>query len=92
VDQGVLGGHGQHVALDHGQVGVHDDVGLGLQRARTRSLTLRAEDLRPSDTVDRQLLFDPVDERRRRPETVTDQVRIRFASARLYPASLGRVA
>jgi nucleotidyltransferase/DNA polymerase involved in DNA repair len=63
-------------------------AGLGLQRARIRSLTLRAEDLRPCDTVGGQLLFDPVDERRRRLEAVADQVRTRFASARLYPASL----
>jgi nucleotidyltransferase/DNA polymerase involved in DNA repair len=63
-------------------------AGLGLQRARIRSLTLRADDLRPSDTVARQLLFDPIDDRRRRLEAVTDQVRTRFASARLYPASV----
>lgn len=31
VDQGVLGCDGQGVGLDHGEVGVDDDVGLGAQ-------------------------------------------------------------
>ncbi|MGW0365633.1 DNA polymerase Y family protein [Streptomyces sp. NPDC002990] len=53
-------------------------AGLGLQRARVRALSLRAEDLVPAERAARQLSFDPQDEKARRLEAVTDQVRARF--------------
>nr|WP_242439013.1 hypothetical protein [Streptomyces sp. CB00455] len=52
--------------------------GLGLQRARVRALSLRAEDLTPAEQASRQLSFDPQDEKARRLEAVTDRVRARF--------------
>ncbi|MFC9297314.1 hypothetical protein ACFTWH_18945 [Streptomyces sp. NPDC057011] len=52
--------------------------GLGLQRARVRALSLRAEDLIPAERAARQLSFDPQDEKARRLEAVTDRVRARF--------------
>uniref|UniRef100_A0AAU2K4C1 UmuC domain-containing protein n=1 Tax=Streptomyces sp. NBC_00049 TaxID=2903617 RepID=A0AAU2K4C1_9ACTN len=53
-------------------------AGLGLQRARVRALSLRAEDLSPAERAARQLTFDPEDEKSRRLEAVTDRVRARF--------------
>ncbi|MFD3548316.1 hypothetical protein ACFWUW_22405 [Streptomyces sp. NPDC058655] len=52
--------------------------GLGLQRARVRALSLRAEDLTPSERAAQQLSLDPEDEKARRLEAVTDRVRARF--------------
>ncbi|MFJ7780249.1 DinB/UmuC family translesion DNA polymerase [Streptomyces yangpuensis] len=52
--------------------------GLGLQRARVRVLSLRAEELVPAERAARQLSFDPEDEKARRLEAVTDRVRTRF--------------
>ncbi len=53
-------------------------AGLGLQRARVRALSLRLEDLIPAERAAHQLSFDPQDEKARRLEAVTDQVRERF--------------
>ncbi|MEU9374956.1 hypothetical protein AB0D94_14445 [Streptomyces sp. NPDC048255] len=53
-------------------------AGLGLQRARVRALSLRAEDLTAAERAARQLSFDPEDEKARRLEAVTDRVRARF--------------
>ncbi|WP_411106323.1 hypothetical protein [Streptomyces sp. cmx-4-9] len=53
-------------------------AGLGLQRARVRALSLRAEDLSAAERATRQLSLDPQDERARRLEAVTDRVRARF--------------
>ncbi|MFE3560065.1 hypothetical protein ACFXKW_35185 [Streptomyces sp. NPDC059193] len=52
--------------------------GLGLQRARVRGLSLRAEGLTPAARAARQLSLDPEDEKARRLEAVTDRVRARF--------------
>lgn len=52
--------------------------GLGLQRARVRALSLRAEDLTSAERAARQLSLDPEDEKARRLEAVTDRVRARF--------------
>ncbi|MDI3407292.1 DNA polymerase Y family protein [Streptomyces cavernicola] len=52
--------------------------GLGLQRARVRALSLRAEGLGPASQAARQLMFDPADEKARRLEAVVDRVRERF--------------
>lgn len=53
-------------------------AGLGLQRARVRALSLRAEELIPAERAAQQLSFDPRDEKARRLEAVTDRVRARF--------------
>lgn len=61
---------------------------LGLQRARVRSLALRAEDLTPVERAARQLTFDPADERARRIEAVADRARARFGPGAVVPGSL----
>ncbi|MFF0064496.1 hypothetical protein ACFYRC_23675 [Streptomyces sp. NPDC005279] len=61
---------------------------LGLQRARVRSLSLRAEDLTPVERAARQLTFDPADERARRIEAVADRARARFGPQAVVPGSL----
>jgi nucleotidyltransferase/DNA polymerase involved in DNA repair len=61
---------------------------LGLQRARVRSLALRAEDLTPVERAARQLTFDPADERARRIEAVADRARARFGPRAIVPGSL----
>lgn len=61
---------------------------LGLQRARVRSLSLRAESLGPAEQASHQLTFDPADEKLRRIEEVADRVRARFGPHALMPGSL----
>ncbi|MET9496006.1 hypothetical protein [Streptomyces sp. NPDC006552] len=61
---------------------------LGLQRARVRGVSLRAEGLGPAGTAPRQLTFDPVDERARVLEAVSDRARARFGPGAIVPASL----
>ncbi|WP_267246064.1 DNA polymerase Y family protein [Streptomyces sp. PR69] len=61
---------------------------LGLQRARVRGLTLRAEDLTPAERAARQLSFDPDDERARRIEAVADRARARFGPKAVIRGSL----
>lgn len=61
---------------------------LGLQRARVRALSVRAEGLIPADRAARQLTFDPADERARRIEAVADLVRAKFGAGVLLPGSL----
>ncbi|MEV6123425.1 hypothetical protein AB0M23_23395 [Streptomyces sp. NPDC052077] len=61
---------------------------LGLQRARVRSLGLRAEGLGPARRAAHQLTFDPVDERARRIEEVADRARARFGPRAVMPGSL----
>ncbi|MFI7387940.1 DNA polymerase thumb domain-containing protein [Streptomyces sp. NPDC049813] len=61
---------------------------LGLQRARVRGVSLRAEGLGPAGAASRQLTFDPVDERARVLEAVADRARARFGPGALVPASL----
>ncbi|WP_075692520.1 DNA polymerase Y family protein [Streptomyces acidiscabies] len=51
---------------------------LALQRARLRTLLLRADGLVPAEHAPRQLLLDPADEQARRVETAADAVRHRF--------------
>ncbi|KOV17353.1 MULTISPECIES: DNA polymerase Y family protein [Streptomyces] len=63
--------------------------GLGLQRARVRALSLRAEELVPAERAVRQLSFDPEDEKARRLEAVTDRVRTRFGQ---HVIALGTLA
>lgn len=61
---------------------------LGLQRARVRAFTLRAEGLAPVADASYQLTFDPVDDQARTAEAAADRLRARFGSAALMPASL----
>ncbi|MFF8981918.1 hypothetical protein ACF08E_00850 [Streptomyces globisporus] len=57
---------------------------LGLQRARVRSISLRAERLRPAEETVHQLTLDDRDERLRRLETALDK-----AAARYRPGIVG---
>jgi nucleotidyltransferase/DNA polymerase involved in DNA repair len=61
---------------------------LGLQRARVRGLVLRAESLAPAEHSSYQLTFDPVDEKVRRIEEVTDRVRARFGPHAVMPGAM----
>jgi nucleotidyltransferase/DNA polymerase involved in DNA repair len=61
---------------------------LGLQRARVRALALRAEGLIPAGEASRQLTFDPVDEKARRVEEVTDRARAKFGPRAVMPGAL----
>jgi nucleotidyltransferase/DNA polymerase involved in DNA repair len=61
---------------------------LGLQRARVRSLALRAESLGPAEQASHQLTFDPADEKLRRIEEVADRLRAKFGPHAVMPGSL----
>lgn len=61
---------------------------LGLQRARVRSMSLRAESLGPAEQASHQLTFDPADDKLRRIEEVADRVRARFGPHAVMPGSL----
>ncbi|MGW3010520.1 DNA polymerase Y family protein [Streptomyces sp. NPDC001219] len=66
---------------------------LGLQRARVRSVALRAEDLCRAERAVRQLTFDPSDDKAHRIEAAVDRARARFGPASVRPAAtLGRTA
>ncbi|MFE7459510.1 DNA polymerase Y family protein [Streptomyces sp. NPDC012600] len=60
---------------------------LGLQRARVRSLALRAGELRAAASTPRQLAFGPDDDRARRIEAAADRARARFGPGAVRPAS-----
>ncbi len=60
---------------------------LGLQRARVRSLALRAGDLGDAASTSRQLTFGPDDDRARRIEAAADRARARFGAGAVRPAS-----
>lgn len=51
---------------------------LGLQRARVRALSLRAEGLAPAEGAPRQLTLDQADDKARRIEEAVDRARVRF--------------
>ncbi|WP_329458558.1 DNA polymerase Y family protein [Streptomyces sp. NBC_01497] len=61
---------------------------LGLQRARVRAFSLRAEALVEADLVTHQLTFDPADDRSRRLEETADRVRARFGPSAIGPGAL----
>ncbi|MFJ6698278.1 DNA polymerase thumb domain-containing protein [Streptomyces sp. NPDC091272] len=63
---------------------------LGLQRARVRTLTLRAEALAPAHTATHQLTFDPADAKARAVEAAADRARLRFGPGAVVPASVCR--
>ncbi|MEU9123050.1 hypothetical protein AB0C96_24825 [Streptomyces sp. NPDC048506] len=60
---------------------------LGLQRARVRSVALRAEDLCRAELAARQLTFDPSDDKAHRIEAAVDRARARFGAAVVRPAA-----
>ncbi|MEV7887481.1 DNA polymerase Y family protein [Streptomyces sp. NPDC002817] len=61
---------------------------LGLQRARVRGITLRADGLRAADRATRQLTLDARDDKQLLLEAVADRARARFGDGVLYPAAL----
>ncbi|WP_189959974.1 DNA polymerase Y family protein [Streptomyces alanosinicus] len=61
---------------------------LGLQRARVRSILLRADALRPADRATRQLTLDAADDKPLAIEAVADRARTRYGRQMLYPAAL----
>ena len=63
---------------------LHD--ALGLQRARVRAVSLRAEELVDTASAPRQLSLDPAEERRRRAEAAADRARRRFGHRAARPA------
>ncbi|MGG7574737.1 DNA polymerase Y family protein [Streptomyces sirii] len=60
---------------------------LGLQRARVRSVALRAEDLCRAELASRQLTFDPSDDKAHRIEAAVDRARARFGTGAVRPAA-----
>ena len=61
---------------------------LGLQRARVRAFTVRAEGLLPARSAYRQLSLDPGDVRARAAEAAADRARRRFGPEAVRPAAL----
>lgn len=61
---------------------------LGLQRARVRSIALRADALRPDERATHQLTFDNGDDKPLAIEAVADRARARYGHSVLYPAAL----
>ncbi|MFD5596946.1 hypothetical protein [Streptomyces griseorubiginosus] len=73
-------------ALTRAAYGMYE--ALGLQRARVRSLALRAEGLDPAEQASHQLTFDPTDEKLRRIEEAADRVRAKFGPLAVLPGAL----
>lgn len=65
---------------------------LGLQRARVRSLALRADRLAPREASHRQLSMDPAEDRARALEAAADRARRRFGPTAVLPATLAAPA
>ncbi|NBM17227.1 DNA polymerase thumb domain-containing protein [Streptomyces sp. GC420] len=61
---------------------------LGLQRARVRGVSVRAEGLGPAERAAHQLSLDPADEKARRLEAAADRARARFGPGAVVPGSL----
>ncbi|MET8686306.1 hypothetical protein ABZV77_19030 [Streptomyces sp. NPDC004732] len=61
---------------------------LGLQRARVRAVSLRAEGIGPAERAAHQLSFDPADEKARRIEEVADRAREKFGPGAIVPGTL----
>lgn len=73
-------------ALTRAAYGMYE--ALGLQRARVRSLALRAEGLDSAEQASHQLTFDPTDEKLRRIEEAADRVRAKFGPLAVLPGTL----
>ncbi len=65
---------------------------FGLQRARVRAISLRAQGLRPSSEATQQLTLDPGDDRALAIEAVTDRARARYGPGTIRPAALATKA
>lgn len=65
---------------------------FGLQRARVRGYTLRADRLRPASGAHHQLTLDPADRRARAAEQAADRARHRFGPDAVRPAILAEPA
>ncbi|MEW5543004.1 helix-hairpin-helix domain-containing protein [Streptomyces cyaneofuscatus] len=63
-------------------------TGLGLQRARVRTLTIRAEQLQPAEHAVRQLTLDHADDKAMLIEAVQDRARRRYGRDIIKPARL----
>ncbi|MEU6688180.1 hypothetical protein [Streptomyces sp. NPDC046832] len=61
---------------------------LGLQRARVRSIALRADALRPAHRATRQLTLDTQDDKPLAIESVADRARARYGHHVVSPAAL----
>ncbi|WP_199828697.1 MULTISPECIES: hypothetical protein [unclassified Streptomyces] len=61
---------------------------VALQRARVRTISLRAYDLRPASEATQQLTLDPGDDRVLAIEVVTGQARARYGPGTIRPATL----
>jgi len=61
---------------------------LGLQRARVRSIALRADTVKPGAQATRQLTLDAGDDKVLAIEAIADLARARFGHSVLYPATL----
>ncbi|MEU0073211.1 ImpB/MucB/SamB family protein [Streptomyces sp. NPDC006332] len=61
---------------------------LGLQRARVRAFTVRADGLLPAGSAYRQLSLDPGDARAHAAEAAADRARRRFGPGTVRPATL----
>ncbi|MDF2273467.1 hypothetical protein P2Q00_50015 [Streptomyces coacervatus] len=73
-------------ALTHAAFRIYDT--LGLQRARVRTITLRASALRTAADAHHQLLLDASDDKARRLEKAADTARAHFGPDAVFPASL----
>ncbi|MFK4103677.1 DNA polymerase thumb domain-containing protein [Streptomyces sp. NPDC019531] len=73
-------------ALTRAAYGMYE--ALGLQRARVRSISLRAEGLDSAEQASHQLTFDPTDEKLRRIEEAADRARARFGPLAVMPGTL----
>ncbi|MFJ9149735.1 DNA polymerase thumb domain-containing protein [Streptomyces sp. NPDC102270] len=73
-------------ALTRAAYGMYET--LGLQRARVRSIALRAEGLDPAEHASHQLTFDPADDKLRRIEEAADRARARFGPLAVLPGAL----
>ncbi|EDY58654.2 MULTISPECIES: hypothetical protein [Streptomyces] len=73
-------------ALTRAAYGMYE--ALGLQRARVRSIALRAEGLDPAEHASHQLTFDPTDDKLRRIEEAADRARARFGPLAVLPGAL----
>ncbi|WP_431047867.1 DNA polymerase Y family protein [Streptomyces sp. P1-3] len=62
-------------------------AGLALERARVRSVALRAEGLMDAGLAAHQLTFDPEDDKAHRAEAAADRARARFGAGAVRPAS-----
>ncbi|MFD0141462.1 MULTISPECIES: DNA polymerase thumb domain-containing protein [unclassified Streptomyces] len=79
--------HDQSIATALASTGRELLASLGLQRARVRALSVRAERLQPAETASHQLTLDTRDDKARDLETALDRARTRYG-----PSAAGAAA